>query len=94
MIDSYPQSETLAQSDSGVAISPAVSDLLGTLQLVFERMPPEFVGQVITPLKPGLAVWLADEARLADDNFAARVGQLTDPSMLTVHSWTTFTSPY
>ncbi len=36
-------------------------------------MPVEYVGAALAPIKTGLAVWLADEARIADEQFAARV---------------------
>ena len=73
LLQSYPQSETIAIYESGVAISPAVGDLLESLLDVFGKLPLEFADQVLLPVKAGLAIWLADESRLADDALAAQV---------------------
>jgi hypothetical protein len=74
LLESYPQSESLAYSENGVTISSAVGDLLDSLRRDFEKLPLEFAGQVLAPVKAGLVVWLADELRLANDAFGARVG--------------------
>ena len=75
LLESYPRSDTLAMSESRVT-SPAVGELLESLRVVFAALPPDFAGLVLAPVKAGLAVWLADESHIAEDNLAFQVCNL------------------
>jgi len=72
LFDSYPEDEASEQHKE-ITVSPAVSDLLQTLQTVFERVPLESAGPLLAPVKSGLAAWMADVTRIVDNDLAVGV---------------------
>nr|XP_031864327.1 uncharacterized protein CI109_000240 [Kwoniella shandongensis]KAA5531399.1 hypothetical protein CI109_000240 [Kwoniella shandongensis] len=81
--ESYPGSETQAaveqsfqaQTD-GRVISPAVLDLLESLRAVFEKMPSEYVSQVLEPVRTGVTMWLEDVNRIASSELNQKLDEV------------------
>ena len=67
LLESYPTPESLVQENGQVAISPAVPDLLSTIETCLRSLPVELVWSVVSCLQDGLAVWMQDEAKLVKD---------------------------
>ena len=75
MHKSYPFSEIESSSSApqDFVLSPGLGQLLNALKDTIAKLPAEFVGDVIEHCKGGVALWMQDEAKIADDELARTV---------------------
>jgi hypothetical protein len=74
LVEAYPGNESASLASSGHAISPAVSELIDNIRVVFDSLPGEFVEGCLEAVQPGLTQWMSDEGRYVDDTLGYKVG--------------------
>ncbi|ORY25960.1 hypothetical protein BCR39DRAFT_542764 [Naematelia encephala] len=77
LLESYPHTDSLSTTPETVPVSPAVLDLITALHDVFAVLPPQFVAPVLDPVRIGLSIWLADDARIVDtESLAGKLDEM------------------
>ncbi|WVQ83031.1 hypothetical protein IAT38_005169 [Cryptococcus sp. DSM 104549] len=60
---------------TGPGVMDAVGELLGPLESVCEEIPLEKVGEVLLPVRDGMAMWLRDEKRILSEDMVEKLNK-------------------